>query len=160
MASQPEDLQPSGTGAARGNLPLLLLQARERLIGRFRPVLKRHGVTVQQYRVLRAIATHGAIEPRAICAICHISGPSLTGVLARMEAIGYVGRERLPHDQRRQSVSLTPRGRALFRRLWPEIEAVYRELDKDLGEQLTADLYRTLHMLLDRVPASDTWTDE
>jgi homoprotocatechuate degradation regulator HpaR len=144
----------------RPNLPLLLLQSRERLIGRFRPALKRHGVTEQQYRVLRAIEAHEGLEPRELCAICHISSPSLTGVLARMEAVGYVGRERMPHDQRRQIVSLTPAGRALFRRMWPDIEAIYRQLEKELGKQLTADLYRTLQLLLDRVAPSQMESDE
>jgi hypothetical protein len=35
---------------AHRNLPLLLLQARESVIGRFRPVLNAHGVTEQQWR--------------------------------------------------------------------------------------------------------------
>lgn len=142
------------------NLPLLLLQSRERLIGRFRPALKRHGVTVQQYRVLRAVEAEGGLEPREICAVCHISSPSLTGVLARMEAMGYVERERMELDQRRQIVSLTLGGRALFRRLWPDIAEVYRQLEKDLGTQLTAELYRTLHLLLERVAFSESESEE
>jgi homoprotocatechuate degradation regulator HpaR len=147
-------------GQVRRNLPLLLLQSRERLIGRFRPVLKRHGVTEQQYRVLRAIETHEALEPREICAICHISSPSLAGVLARMEALGYVGRERMAHDQRRQSVSLTPAGRALFLRMWPDIDATYRQIEKELGKELTSDLYRALGALLERVARSDMESEE
>jgi homoprotocatechuate degradation regulator HpaR len=159
------DADRKDTSAGRGeptrlNLPLLLLQSRERLIGRFRPALKRHGVTDQQYRVLRAIETHASLEPREICAICHISSPSLTGVLARMEAMGYVERERMEHDQRRQRVSLTPGGRALFRRMWPDIAAVYQQLEKELGKELTADLYRTLHLLLARVAPSDLESEE
>jgi hypothetical protein len=37
------------------NLPLLLLQARERVIGHFRPVLNAHGITEQQWRIVRLL---------------------------------------------------------------------------------------------------------
>jgi len=48
-------------------------------VKRFRPVLNEHGITEQQYRVLRAIQASGPSAEQ-----CHIS--SLAGVLARMEA--------------------------------------------------------------------------
>jgi DNA-binding MarR family transcriptional regulator len=77
-----------------------------------------------------------------------------------MEALGYVGRERMFHDQRRQSVSLTPAGRALFRRMWPDIDATYRQVEKELGKELTSDLYRTLGALLQRVSPPDMEPEE
>lgn len=75
------------------NLPLLLLRAREEVISHFRPILNAHGVTEQQWRIVRALAEHGdALEVREISKLCTISGPSLTGVLARMDAQGLVRR--------------------------------------------------------------------
>lgn len=136
---------------ARRNLPLLLLQARERLIARFRPVLKEHGITEQQYRVLRAIEVAGPLEPRQICATCAISSPSLAGVLARMEALDLVARERMPHDARRQLVSLTPASRELFRRMWPRIEDIYEGIDADLGPDFTGQVYDMLDTMLARL---------
>jgi homoprotocatechuate degradation regulator HpaR len=142
------------------NLPLLLLQVRERVIARFRPILNEYGVTEQQYRILRAIEMSGPLEPRQICATCHISSPSLAGVLARMDAMGLVARERLAHDQRRLLVSLTPASRSLFRRMRPRIDAVYKGLEADAGRELTADLYRTLHGLLERLALPDEETSD
>lgn len=146
---------PVATRPARRNLPLLLLQSRERLLARFRPVLNTHGITEQQYRVLRAIESAGPLEPRQIGAICHISSPSLTGVLARMETMGLVARERLAHDQRRVMVSLTPASRAMFRQMKPRIEAVYQTLEADLGPGLTAEIYSTLDRFLARLSPTD-----
>ena len=146
---------PVATRPARRNLPLLLLQSRERLLARFRPVLNTHGITEQQYRVLRAIESAGPLEPRQIGAICHISSPSLTGVLARMETMGLVARERLAHDQRRVMVSLTPASRAMFRQMKPRIEAVYQSLEADLGPGLTAEIYSTLDRFLARLSPTD-----
>src|SRR5450755_1513018 len=95
------------------NLPLLMLKAREHVIGRFRPLLNAHGITEQQWRVVRVLLEAGALEPREIGESCSLSSPSLAGVLARMEEIGLVNRRRLAHDQRRVRVSLTSKSRAL-----------------------------------------------
>ena len=153
MASSQRDPQTPAEAAdpVRRNLPLLLLQVRERITARFRPILNEFGVTEQQYRILRAIEMNGPLEPRQIVATCHISSPSLAGVLARMEAMDLVSRERLAHDQRRLLVSLTPASRSLFRRMRPRIDAVYEGLEADVGSELTADLYRTLNGLLARL---------
>jgi len=48
------------------NLPLLLLQAREKLFTEFRPLLNDAGVTEQQWRVIRALLELGPMEPRHI----------------------------------------------------------------------------------------------
>src|SRR5271170_5854574 len=115
------------------NLPLLLLQAREQVITRFRPILNEHGVTEQQWRIVRALIDTGPLEPREIGELCRISSPSLAGVLSRMEELGYIRRKRLDHDQRRVRVSLTPRSRALAARMAPQIEAAYREIEAMMG---------------------------
>ncbi|MBL8355834.1 MAG: homoprotocatechuate degradation operon regulator HpaR, partial [Delftia acidovorans] len=70
-------------GFQHRNLPLLLLQARESVIARFRPILQAHGLTEQQWRIVRALLESGPLEPRQIVEICRISSPSLAGVLAR-----------------------------------------------------------------------------
>jgi homoprotocatechuate degradation regulator HpaR len=126
------------------NLPLLMLQARERVIGHFRPVLNAHGITEQQWRIVRVLLDGRALEPREIGELCRLSSPSLAGVLARMEEIGLVKRKRLPQDQRRVRVSLTPRSRALAARLAPQIEAVYARVERLLGEEFCGRLYDAL----------------
>jgi len=143
--------QQSNEHSTGRNLPLLLLQARERVISHFRPVLNKYRVTEQQYRILRALDMNGPLEPRSIGEICHISSPSLAGVLARMEEVCLVARQRMPQDQRRQLVSLTPDSRALLRQMWPHIAAVYRKLDAQLGKDLNAEVYRALEGLLERL---------
>ena len=62
------------------NLPLLLLQARESVIAFFRPVLNAHGITEQQWRIVRELLDRDGMEPREIVAVCGISSPSLAGV--------------------------------------------------------------------------------
>lgn len=137
------------------NLPLLLLQARERVIARFRPALNEAGVTEQQWRIVRALLEYGPLEPRQIVGLCAISSPSLAGVLARMDDLGLVRRERLDHDARRLKVWLTPKGRTLARRLAPRIEAIYADIEAHIGLRFTQDFYRVLDELVARLEPAD-----
>jgi homoprotocatechuate degradation regulator HpaR len=130
------------------NLPLLLLQARERVISHFRPILNAHDITEQQWRIVRALLDTAALEPREIGEICRISSPSLAGVVARMQQLGLVVRRRVTHDQRRVHVSLTPRARALAARMAPQIEATYRRIEAQLGDDFSAHFREALDRLL------------
>src|ERR1700733_10320076 len=141
-------MNPEAGKLRHRNLPLLLLQARERVIARFRPILNAHGITEQQWRIVRALIDTGPLEPREIGELCRISSPSLAGVLSRMEELSLVKRKRLAHDQRRQRVSLTPRSRGLAARMAPQIEATYREIETVIGAQFSALFYRALDELI------------
>ena len=131
------------------NLPLLLLQARERIISHFRPVLHAHGITEQQWRVVRVLLEVPRLEPRQIGELCTISSPSLAGVLERMEQAGYVVRRRVERDQRRVYVSLTPRSRKLAASMSPQIDAIYRRLESSMSAEFFARLEQTLDLLLE-----------
>ena len=146
-------MEPESVKLRHRNLPLLLLQARETVIARFRPILNAHGITEQQWRIVRAIIDTGPLEPREIGELCRISSPSLAGVLSRMEELGYIRRKRLDHDQRRVRVSLTPRSRALAGRMAPRIEATYREIEAMIGTDFSTAFYRALDELIGALAA-------
>lgn len=131
------------------NLPLLLLQAREAVIAHFRPILTAGGLTEQQWRILRLLDERGPLESWQIARECQMLKPSLTGVLARLEQGGCVGRERPEGDQRRLVVTISPAGQALVRRLAPLIEARYAAIEAAVGPEALADLYAALDRLLE-----------
>jgi homoprotocatechuate degradation regulator HpaR len=133
------------------NLALLLLQSREALMAHFRPLLNQHGVTEQQWRIIRALSEEQPLEPRQLCERCQISSPSIAGVLARMEELGWVQRERMDADQRRLLVSLTPQSRRIARSMAPLVEAKYQELETLLGTQTLEQVYAALDTLLQRL---------
>lgn len=141
----------SSSRFAHRNLPLLLLQTRERIIARFRPLLHAAGLTEQQWRVIRALLEFGPLEPRQIGHVCCLSSPSLAGILARMDDLGLVERERMPHDQRRVAVTVTGRGEALAAQLAPQIEATYGALESQIGAERSAQLYHLLDELAVRL---------
>jgi homoprotocatechuate degradation regulator HpaR len=128
------------------------MQARERVISYFRPILNAHGITEQQWRVVRVLLEVPALEPRQIGELCTISSPSMAGVLERMEQGGYITRRRVEHDQRRVLVSLTAKSRRLAAQMAPEIDATYRRIEELLGVEFSAQLYETLDFVLEQLP--------
>jgi homoprotocatechuate degradation regulator HpaR len=130
------------------NLPRLLLQAREAVMAHTRPSLREHGLSDQQWRVLRVLGEHGTVDTGRVAREAYILGPSLTGVLARMERDGLVRRERDPADQRRTVVQATAKGLKMVERLSQSIEKHYRWLEQSLGTEKLAQLYGLLDELI------------
>ena len=126
------------------NLPRLLLQARESVMAHTRPSLREHGLSDQQWRVLRVLGENGTVETGRVAREAYILGPSLTGVLARMERDGLIRRERDPADQRRTVVEATPKGQKLVEKLSRTVEAHYQWMEKSLGKRKLAELYGLL----------------
>src|SRR5690349_2447555 len=113
-----------------------------------RPSLREHGLSDQQWRVLRVLGEHGTLETGSVAREAYILGPSLTGVLARMERDGLVRRERDPADQRRTVVEATTKGLRMVDRLSTTVEGHYRWLEQSLGKQKLAQLYALLDELI------------
>lgn len=131
------------------NLPRLLLQARESVMAHTRPSLREHGLSDQQWRVLRVLGEHGTVETGRVAREAFILGPSLTGVLARMERDGLVLRERDPADQRRSVVQASPKGLKLVQKLSRTIEEHYGWMEKSIGKQKLAELYELLDEVIE-----------
>jgi homoprotocatechuate degradation regulator HpaR len=131
------------------NLPRLLLQARESVMTHTRPSLREHGLSDQQWRVLRVLGEHGTVETGRVAREAFILGPSLTGVLARMERDGLIRRERDSADQRRTVVAATAKGLKLVDKLSHTVEAHYDWMEKSLGKQKLAQLYSLLDEVIE-----------
>ena len=131
------------------NLPRLLLQARESVMAHTRPSLREHNLSDQQWRVLRVLGEHGVVETGRVAREAYILGPSLTGVLSRMERDGLIRRARDPADQRRTVVEATPKGLKMVEKLSHTIEAHYQWMEQSLGKQKLAQLYELLDELIE-----------
>jgi hypothetical protein len=79
------------TAFAHRNLPRLLLQARESLMVRTRPSLREHGLSDQQWRVLRVLGEHGTVETGRVAREAYILGPSLTACWRAWNATAWCG---------------------------------------------------------------------
>jgi homoprotocatechuate degradation regulator HpaR len=131
------------------NLPRLLLQARESVMAHTRPGLREHGLSDQQWRVLRVLGEHGVVETGRVAREAFILGPSLTGVLNRMERDGLIRRERDPADQRRTVVAPTAKGKKAVQKLSHSIEAHYAFMETSLGKDKLTQLYALLDAVIE-----------
>ncbi len=143
---------PAQTPFAHRNLPRLLLQAREAVMAHTRPSLREHGLSDQQWRVLRVLGEHAhdptGIETGRVAREAYLLGPSLTGVLSRMERDGLIARERCPQDARRTVVRATALGLEKVRTLSQTIEAHYLWMEQQLGKAKLGQLYALLDELI------------
>ena len=128
-------------------------------MSRFRPVLNQHGVTEQQWRILRVLLDEDGLEPRQLCERCLISSPSIAGVLTRMEEAGWIQRERMEHDQRRVKVTVTAATKKLGKSMAPMIEREYLELENKVGVKQLQQVYDALDTLLQHLDAPEEISD-
>lgn len=143
MAANPERELPHLREFAH-SLPMALLNAREAAMARFRPMLRRHGLTEQQWRVVRLLADRPDLDAGEIARRTLLLAPSLTRILQFLEKRRLVRRAGDSSDQRRAMFALTGKGQSLFDAIAPESEAIYAAIERAYGAERLADLYALL----------------
>lgn len=121
------------------SLPIQLLKVHDLVMAYFRPMLHRFRMTDQQWRVLRAIAA-GITDFGDLAQATHIQPASLSRMLAGLQQRGWTAREVSTTDRRQRTVTMTPEGWAVFHAAAAETEAIYAELQSDLGETYSSTL--------------------
>ena len=146
---------PVGAAAARRvpmrdfsrSLPMSLLRAREAVMRHFRPSLRHHGLTEQQWRILRALAAVETIEVTELARVAFLLGPSLSRILRDLEARQLIERRLAKADLRRSVVSISAKGLKLMEAVAPSSEAIYAAMTKRYGARKLAELQDMLHAL-------------
>jgi DNA-binding MarR family transcriptional regulator len=114
----------------------------------YRPLLEPMGLTHPQYLVMLALWQHAPLSVRDLSRLLQLDPGTLSPLLKRLEAIGYLRRERDPADERSLAITLTESGRALRTRAEQIPPAVVSRLGMPI-----ADLQR-LHASLTQVIAA------
>ena len=136
-------------------LPYLINRAGVRLAVAFGRELKPHRVGVQEWRVLAALAAHGAQRLSDLAALTSIDLSTLSRLVGRMGRGGLVTRGRVDRgriggDRREVRVRLTVRGRQTTRGIIP----MARHYEKVALAGCSPAEVRTLKRLLVRVYAN------
>ncbi len=129
------------------SLPMSLLRAREAVMRHFRPSLRNHGLTEQQWRILRALASIDAIEVTELARLAFLLGPSLSRILRDLEARQLIERRTAKADLRRGVVSISAKGLRLIEAVAPPSEAIYAAITGRYGARKLAELQDMLHAL-------------
>ena len=140
------------------SLPMSLLRAREAVMRHFRPSLRHHGLTEQQWRILRALASVDTIEITELARVAFLLGPSLSRILRDLEARHLIERQVAKADLRRGVVSISASGLKLIEAVAPSSEAIYAAMTRRYGARKLADLQDMLALLerrLSELPVVD-----
>jgi homoprotocatechuate degradation regulator HpaR len=129
------------------SLPMSLLRAREAVMRRFRPSLRDHGLTEQQWRILRALTAVDTIEVTELARVAFLLGPSLSRILRDLEARHLIERRVAKADLRRAMVSISAKGLKLIEAVAPSSEAIYAAMTRRYGARKLAELQDMLHAL-------------
>ncbi|MDJ0767358.1 MAG: homoprotocatechuate degradation operon regulator HpaR [Ilumatobacter sp.] len=150
------------------SLPMALLQAREAAMRLFRPLLAEHGLTEQQWRVLRALtATAAAVDVSDLAERTFLLPPSLSRILTNLEDRNLIVRTVDTTDQRRSLIALSEHGLAQVRLIAPESEQRYAAIEEAFGAErlsrlldelydlATLDLGADAHEVVDEEPGDE-----
>ena len=143
---------PPSTGRS---LPIALLRARETVMAQFRPILARHNVTEQQWRVLRVLGEVGRLDASDLAFRASLLAPSLTRILRTLDERGLVKRQRDEKDARRSWIEIAAEGERLIARVAPEASAVYKRIEIRFGNERIAQLLDELEQLSDMMRQGD-----
>jgi homoprotocatechuate degradation regulator HpaR len=129
-------------------LPLQLLRARDAVMQRFRPYLRKQGLTDQQGRILRVLAEAERLEMSELAARTSIHPASLSRIIPRLHRKGIVRRWKDSEDARRVSVSITKRGLAIVEPVVRQSDRIYADLAAEMGPARWRELHRCLDVLI------------
>lgn len=126
-----------------------LVRTADELRRHFTALYEPHGITSQQYNVLRILrgARPGALPTMEIAGRMVEKTPGITRLLNRLEAKGLVSRQRAREDRRQVLISISDAGLSLLDRLDAPVAAATTAVldDFEAGEVATlSDLLRRL----------------
>tara|TARA_B100001093_G_C26277860_1_gene779774 strand:+ start:83 stop:571 length:489 start_codon:yes stop_codon:yes gene_type:complete len=122
------------------SLAIAMLRAREAMMLSFRPILAKHGFTEQQWRVLRVLGEKGTSDAGQVAFDACILAPSLSRIIGKLENDKYITRFIDTKDGRRINLSLTDLGQETLNKIAPDVDVVYKAIQKRYGEEKLTNL--------------------
>ena len=96
------------------SLPIALIRAREGVMAPIREMLVASNITEQQWRVLRVLDDHGAMDAKTLAKRTSLLFPSLTRIATTLREKELVHQTTDNTDRRRQIIDITPSGNKLI----------------------------------------------
>lgn len=148
----PHAMESSPPAPARfvdGYLPALLALASRLISGEFHEVVRQHGFSVSEWRVMASLADGDPISIGELAQVTVTKQPTVTRLLDRMESKGQV--ERLPHpsDRRITLVRITPQGSRTIERLIGLAREHESRVLAPFGLARAEELKKTLRQIID-----------
>ncbi|MEV4637430.1 MarR family transcriptional regulator [Actinoplanes sp. NPDC049548] len=142
------DTTDSNALALEEQVCFALSVAARSVVAVYRPILEPMGLTHPQYLVMLALWQYAPLSVRRLSELLQLDPGTLSPLLKRLEATGYLRRERDPADERSLAITLTPEGRKLRDRAEQIPPAVVERLGMPIED------LKTLHAALTQVIAA------
>ena len=113
--------------------------------------LEGHGVTLGHWTFLRILWERDGVTQRELSQEAGLMEPTTVVALRGMEELGYITRERLPDNRKNMYVFLTPKGKALKKKLVPLAEEVNALAVRGLNAADVDTARRCLLVMLDNL---------
>jgi DNA-binding MarR family transcriptional regulator len=144
-ATAADHLDRDGALALERQVCFALSVAARNVVAVYRPLLEPMGLTHPQYLVMLALWQHGPLSVKDLSGMLQLDPGTLSPLVKRLEAAGFVRRDRNPRDERSLSIALTDQGLALRQRAEQIPPGIVERLGMDLPELVA------LHESLTRV---------
>jgi len=132
-------------------LPVSLLRAREAVMLHMRPILRAHGFTEQQWRVLRSLDQSKPIDKTTLAVRSTLLMPSLLRILKDLEQMGLLRSVPSISNPRLARIVLSAKGASAVEKGSRDI-ALKSEMVRDrIGSETVDELLRLLHVVETRL---------
>lgn len=142
-------IQATGGVFVEDYLPALLAQASHLISGEFHRVVTAKGFSVSEWRVLASLDGHEPMSIGALARSCIMKQPTVTRVLDRMEARGFVRRVAHESDRRVTLIAITPAGSRQVASLISLALEHERRVLEPFGMEVSCGLKQTLRQLIE-----------
>lgn len=123
-----------------------------RIMGRYNANLRKQlislGLTTPKMRALAILSVVDGLLISKLCVYAVVEQSTLSRALDSLEADALVRRETDAEDQRASRIYITRAGREVFDKLWPDMEASYREMFVGISDAEQAAFVATLQKIL------------
>jgi MarR family transcriptional regulator, 2-MHQ and catechol-resistance regulon repressor len=129
------------------NAYINLVRASDSVISKTGTHLESEGITAGQFAVLEALLHLGPMCQHVLGEKLLRSGGNMTLVVDNLQKQGWVKRERQEKDRRVVEIHLTPKGRRLITRIFPEHAKLIARVMSELTPEEQEDLRRIARKL-------------
>lgn len=140
---------PADMSYAERSLAIACTRGREAIVIRFRDLLKKEGLTEQQWRVMRILNDHGPMIIAELTKLSCIHKASMSRIVASLESSGLLEKGQSADDARASVMALSKAGNSMMQRMVPIASRIYDGIIADLG----VEKYRQLLTLLQDLAA-------
>jgi len=129
-------------------LAYLLARASHLISSEFHEVVEASGLSLMEWRIMASLSGKSALSISELADIVLAKQPTVTKLVGRMQAAGWVLRCDADHDKRQSLVSLTAQGREKVKPLLRQARLHEQRVMADFGPEQALQLKAVLQRLI------------